>query len=121
MALRTIADLPAVNIDQIIGREDLMQNLEESLFEISYIENIGQYDTYKSKHIKFSGLSSLMMNSIIYNDFDFYSRKTFWDGINVSGELNLSGDFYSGMAASEGDQNYMSGCGTGRWNRFGNF
>ena len=94
MALRTIADLPAVNIDQIIGREDLMQNLEESLFEISYIENIGQYDTYKSKHIKFSGLSSLMMNSIIYNDFDFYSRKTFWDGINVSGELNLSGDFY---------------------------
>ena len=35
-----------------------------------------------------------MMNSIIYNDFDFYSRKTFWGGINVSGELNLSGDLY---------------------------
>lgn len=58
------------------------------------MENVGQYDTYKSKHIKFKGLSSLMMHSIIYNDFDFYSRKTFWDGINVSGELNLSGDLY---------------------------
>ena len=58
------------------------------------MENVGQYDTYKSKHIKFRGLSSLMMHSIIYNDFDFYSRKTFWDGINVSGELNLSGDLY---------------------------
>ena len=71
-----------------------MRNLEESLFEISYMENVGQYDTYKSKHIKYKSLSSLMMNSIIYNDFDFYSRKTFWGGINVSGELNLSGDLY---------------------------
>ena len=94
MALRTIADLPALNVDQIIEREDLLRNLEESLFEISYMENVGQYDTYKSKYIKFRGLSSLMMNSIIYNDFDFYSRKTFWGGINVSGELNLSGDLY---------------------------
>ena len=41
MALRTIADLPALNIDQISEREDLLQNLEESLFEISYMENVG--------------------------------------------------------------------------------
>ena len=58
------------------------------------MENVGQYDTYKSKHIKFGGLSSLITNSIVYNDFDFYSTKTFWGGINVSGELNLSGDLY---------------------------
>lgn len=94
MALRTIADLPALNADYIIERKDLLKNLEESLFEISYMENVGQYDTYKSKHIKYRDLSSLMMNSIIYNDFDFYSRKTFWGGINVSGELNLSGNLY---------------------------
>ena len=71
-----------------------MRNLDESLFEISYMENAGQYDTYKSKNVKFRGLSSLLMNPIINNDFDFYSRKTFWGGINVSGELNLSGDLY---------------------------
>ena len=58
------------------------------------MENVGQYDTYKSKQVKFRSLSSLMMHPIIYNDFDFYDRKTFWGGINVSGELNLSGDLY---------------------------
>lgn len=58
------------------------------------MENVGQYDTYKSKHVKFRSLSSLMLHPIIYNDFDFYDRKTFWGGINVSGELNLSGDLY---------------------------
>lgn len=58
------------------------------------MENAGQYDTYKSKHVKFRGLSSLMMNSIINSDFDFYGYKTFYGGIGVSGVLNLSGNFY---------------------------
>jgi len=94
MALRTIADLPALNIDKIVKDEDLKRNLEESLFEISYMESAGQYDTYTSKHIKFRGLSGLMMDAIINSDFDFYGYKTFYGGIGVSNDLNLSGNFF---------------------------
>lgn len=58
------------------------------------METLGQYDTYKSKHVRFLGLSSLILDDLVNSPFDFYSYKTFWGGIGVSGELNLSGYFY---------------------------
>jgi hypothetical protein len=92
MALRTIADLPALDVEKISENPNLIKNISESIFEISYMENIDRYDSYKSRHVKFKGLSSLMMNSIINNDFDFHGYKTFWSGIGISGYLDLSGD-----------------------------
>lgn len=95
MALRTIADLPALDVDKIIEQPELMQNLEESLFEISYMEALDQYNTYKSKHVKFRGLSGLIVEGIVNGDeYNFYGYKIFWDGIEVHGVLNLSGDLY---------------------------
>jgi hypothetical protein len=93
MALRTIADLPALDVEKISENPNLIKNISESIFEISYMENIDRYDSYKSRHVKFKGLSSLMMNSIINNDFDFYGYKTFWSGTGISGYLDLSGNF----------------------------
>jgi len=92
MALRTIADLPAINVDEILQRPDLMQNLAESLFEISYMEAAGQYNTYKSKHVKFKNLSAFMLQNIAQEDFDFYGYKIFYDGAGVMGQLNISGN-----------------------------
>ena len=101
MALRTIADLPALNVDKIIGDPNLITNISESIFEVSYIETIDKYDSYKSKHVKFKGLSNLMLNDIVNNDFTFYGLKTFQNGINVLSFLNLSGDLYVNNMAPE--------------------
>jgi hypothetical protein len=77
MALRTITDLPALNVDKIIGDPNLITNISESIFEVSYMETLDKYDSYKSKHVKFKGLSNLMLNDIVNNDFTFYGLKTF--------------------------------------------
>jgi hypothetical protein len=92
MALRTIADLPALDVEKVI-REQRTENLAESLFEISYMEDFGQFDTYKSKYVKFKGLSSLIVDSMANNDFDFYGHKTFYGGVSISNGLDLTGDF----------------------------
>jgi len=94
MALRTIADLPALDIETVKDRPDLASNLAESLFEISYMEAVDRYDSYKSRHIKFKGLSSLILDGVSNNDFDFYGHKTFYGGVSISNMLAVSGDFY---------------------------
>lgn len=92
MALRTIADLPALDVQKVI-REAKTENLAESLFEISYMEDFGQFDTYKSKYVKFKGLSSLIIDELANNNFDFYGHKTFYGGVSISNSLDLTGDF----------------------------
>ena len=67
MALRTIADLPALDVDGVI-ESGKFENLAESLLEVSYLESPGEgsprYDTYRSKHVKFRGLSNLMLEGV---------------------------------------------------------
>lgn len=94
MALRTIADLPALDVESILEQPALTENLAESLFEISYMESVGQFDSYKSRHVRFGGLSNLMMYGITNSAFDFHGYKMFLDGLGVVGDLNLSGSLY---------------------------
>ena len=95
MALRTIADLPALDVDKILeNKEQLQKNLSESIFEISYMETYEYYDTYRSMHIKFKDLTALILDNIANYDFDFYGYKMFYGGIGVSNILELTGNFY---------------------------
>ena len=93
MALRTIADLPALDVEKLSKDTAFANNMAESIFEISYKENIDQYDSYKSRHVKFKGLSSLLLDSVINNNYDFTGDKNFYGDVAVSGEFKISGDF----------------------------
>lgn len=94
MALRTIADLPALIVDGKVNDERFMEKLGDSLFEISYKSDPGYDNTYISKHVKFVDLSGLLMNALVNRNFDFYGHKTFRGGISSLGASDLSGDFY---------------------------
>lgn len=93
MALRTIADLPELDIQSVLKQPDGPDKLADSLFEISYMEEYGGYNTYKSKHIKYHSLSSSLLENISNNEFDFYGHKIFYGGVSISNGLDLSGNF----------------------------
>lgn len=92
MALRTIADLPSLDVEKVKRSEELMHNFSESLMEISYMEDYDNWTTYKSKNLKVGSLSSLIADGIVRSDTVICGDWSFDNGVTVNKFFNLSGN-----------------------------